>query len=302
MTRCFDTYVMVDWSAVSRPARGSNSIWICIYRSGHSDEPTLVNPSTRSAAREVLERALIDELGAGRRVLFGCDFSYGYPAGFAAALGIESVTPWRAIWQLLTSRIADERNNENNRWAVASSINARVSPGPGPFWMCPPRHATETLTVKKDVAFPFGADTQRALAEFRITERRLNNRGYRVQSEWQLLGAGSVGSQALLGIPVIESLRHHPVLADVSEVWPFETGLSIQSEPGPRVVHAEIWPGAIPIDTNLHKVKDAAQVLGLARHFEALDRAGNLAAAFAPDVESKDMETVTSEEGWILGC
>ncbi len=114
------------------------------------------------------------------------------------------------------------------------------------------------------------------------------------------MGAGSVGSQALTGIPVVEALRDHPV-SPVSRVWPFETGLSVHRETGPRIVHAEIWPGAVPLNPALHPVRDAAQVLTLARHLAALDRAGTLARWFTPRLDPQQTGIVIREEGWILG-
>lgn len=113
--------------------------------------------------------------------------------------------------------------------------------------------------------------------------------------------AGSVGSQALTGIPVVEALRDHPRLASVSQVWPFETGLSVHRGTGARIVHAEIWPGAVPLNPTLHPVRDAAQVLTLARHLAGLDRAGTLARWFAPRLETEQTGIVIREEGWILG-
>lgn len=88
-----------------------------------------------------------------------------------------------------------------------------------------------------------------------------------VQETWKLLGAGSVGNQALLRIPCVARLRERPNLAAFSRVWPFETGFSASSFPatGPFVLHAEIWPGAMRPDNELHPVRDAAQVLSLAR-------------------------------------
>ena len=43
------------------------------------------------------------------------------------------------------------------------------------------------------------------VGEFRITEERVKWSG--VKSQWQLYGAGSVGSQTLLGIPYVRKLR-----------------------------------------------------------------------------------------------
>jgi hypothetical protein len=45
-----------------------------------------------------------------------------------------------------------------------------------------------------------------------------------MQPIWKLFGNGSVGGQALLGIPRLSALRNDEVLEPVFRVWPFETG------------------------------------------------------------------------------
>ena len=142
------------------------------------------------------------------------------------------------------------------------------------------------------------------LAEFRSTEQLLRSHGSYAFSVWQLLGAGSVGSQALLGIPTVAALCADPDLRDRSRVWPFTTGFTRDPTEGAAdaVVHAEIWPGAVPVDLALHPVRDAAQVLSVCHHLAALDRAGRLAALFAPPLSDQDVTLAVAEEGWILGA
>src|SRR5262245_10638030 len=94
---CFDRYIVVAWSASSRPKSGRESIWLTtVSRQGVTREP--INPPTRAAAAAVMAEWLIDECGAGRRVLIGCDFAYGYSAGFAGRAGLTGPEPWRAVW------------------------------------------------------------------------------------------------------------------------------------------------------------------------------------------------------------
>jgi hypothetical protein len=120
---------------------------------------------------------------------------------------------------------------------------------------------------------------------------------------WQLYGNGSVGSQALVGIPVVAALCADPALRARSQVWPFTTGLTDDPTGGraDAIVHAEIWPASITFDGSLHTVRDAAQVLGLARQLDALDGSGALGACFAPPMPEALERTVVEEEGWILG-
>jgi hypothetical protein len=127
-----------------------------------------------------------------------------------------------------------------------------------------------------------------------------------MQPIWKLYGNGSVGSQALLGIPHLMSLRSDAVLAPVSRVWPFETGLRElpgRDERSYLVVHAEIYPSLLVNEPGGGEVKDALQVRTMARHFAALDDASELSTLFAgPTQTTKDeRERIESEEGWTLG-
>lgn len=302
----FDRIVVVDWSANARPKRGADSIWSCALRAGDGTFEVHNHPTRRIAADRV--RDLL--VGAtGERVLVGCDFPYGFPAGTAAAAGLAAPgePAWTATWRHLVAELVDEPNNRNNRFAVAAAVNARISDGVGPFWGAPPARVTESLAATKAPGFPHvhrtGTLPEHRLAEVAVRERT----GRRPFPIWQLLGAGSVGSQALTGIPVVAGWRHDPALAERSLVWPFETGLALPdvhptTGATDLIVHAEIWPSSIDVDLTVHEVKDAAQVICLARHLAALDHRGVLAAEFAPPLGPDDARAVVSEEGWIVGA
>lgn len=293
MTRLFDSYLIVDWSAASRPKLGADSIWI-----GRGEgAATAENVATRAAAHASVRARLLTEMARGRRVLAGFDFPYGYPRGFAASLGIDhALPPWLAVWRELGRRIEDDTGNRNNRFAVASALNRAVGPGPGPFWMRPEPAGTPALGLRNP-GFPYPSRNG-FLREWRETELSLRRTGRYPQSSWKLSGAGSVGSQALVGIPVVRALREDPELAAVSRVWPFEADFrEIASPNGPRVVHAEIWPGVVDVRPGPGEVRDAAQVRALVAEFARRDDAGTLAALFAPETAP----SAASEEGWILG-
>ena len=70
---------------------------------------------------------------------------------------------------------------------------------------------TANLSRTKAPGFPHVG-----LAEFRANELAVRATGRYPFSIWQLTGAGSVGSQAMMGIPVVSALRSHPELADRS--------------------------------------------------------------------------------------
>jgi precorrin-8X/cobalt-precorrin-8 methylmutase len=290
----FDEYVMVDWSAVSRRKTGAGSVWIA---AGNASRVVAENPSTRAAARAVVQELLVAAAGASRRVLVGFDFPYGFARGLGRALDLPSGRAWAwfRVWEELVRSIEDDDANRNNRFVVASRLNERLGPEPGPFWMRPHGAGTPALALTRPV-FPYETPTV-SLPEFRATELALKRRGRQPQSPWKLSGAGSVGSQALLGIPVVHALRFDPELASVSRVWPFETGFV--PEPAGTVVHAEIWPGVVEIDPREGEVRDATQVKALVAEFARRDAEGTLGELFVP-LDADD--AAAHEEGWILGA
>lgn len=253
----------------------------------------LENIATRREAEAFVQSILHGIVAREQRALVGFDFPYGYPRGFAKMLGAlkNGDAPWRAAWSALHEHIEDDAKNANNRFAVASALNARCGDGPGPFWGCPPAQRTPHLHSTR----------KPAPAVWRTAEQRLHDQRKRPQESWKLLGAGSVGSQAMLGMPVVHRLRECAALADRSVVWPFEWTPSQEGDASqrPLVVHAEIWPGVVALDETLHDCRDAAQLLTMARWAAAADAAGELATML--DRPRSEQMHVMAEEGWILG-
>jgi hypothetical protein len=286
----FDRYIAVDWSASSTPKTGKDSIWVAdLSQTGTS--PCTTNPPTRGSARSFLRRLLVDAVNARQRVLIGLDFPYAYPAGFAAALGLPDPA-WRSIWDVLSRRLTDDPlTNKNNRFDLASQLNSEL--GHHEFWGHPAGGSYENLFSTKHGRTN---EPMLGLAEFRETELRARRPGSSPKSVWQLYGNGSVGSQALTGIPVVSGLRFDPELESVSTVWPFETTPWSDLAAGrPAIVHAEIWPSLIPLGTIEGKVRDEVQVINVAQELQAVDGRGELESLFAAPT------SVSHEEGWILG-
>jgi len=284
----FDAFVMVDWSAAAVPRTGRDSIWICWHG---KDGERLENPPTRYAAKAILADCLAAALEHGERVLLGFDFPFGYPAGFAARLGLAG-PPWRAIWDEIAGQLRDDEHNANNRFEIAEALNLRVSGGPFPFWGCPAGSPRAHLGSKHDRGH--GSD---GLAERRLVDTHIPS----AQPCWKLLGAGSVGGQALTGIPVVRALRDDRRWLDRARIWPFETGL--QAPEQGAVVIAEVYPSLWAVSPVAGEPKDAAQVRSVARFFAASDRAGKLAALFAgdPSLTPEQRHRVETEEAWTLG-
>jgi hypothetical protein len=284
----FDRFVVVDWSANSTPKLGRDSIWIGVRDS--AGDVSVTNLSTRSSA----EAFLVDlfESDPVSSTLVGVDFSLGYPAGTAAALGLTG-TAWAAMWALLAGRIVDDDRNGNNRFAVAAALNQQLTGAASPFWGCPPSAAGRHLTATKP------PDSGR-LGMFRATEDLLRARGRRPFSSWQLLGAGAVGSQSLLGIARLHALRTR--LGERLEVWPFTTGLHTPTLGEGTIVVAEVWPSMLAGDDAGEMVRDAAQVCAAARWLAETDRSGGLGALFTPALPPMVAAAAVAEEGWVLGA
>jgi precorrin-8X/cobalt-precorrin-8 methylmutase len=284
----FDTFIIVDWSAANVPRLGRDSIWICRRRA--ADE-TLVNPPTRHIAKALIGDWLAAALSTDERVLLGFDFPFGYPAGFAARLGLAG-PQWRAVWDEVDGLIEDDENNRNNRFDVAEALNRRISGGGFPFWGCPAAPIRVHLQGRHHRRHDSDGLAERRLVDLYIPS---------AQPCWKLLGAGSVGGQALTGIPVARALRDDPRWSRHARVWPFETGLAPAA--AARVVMAEVYPSLWAVKPGPDETKDAAQVRAVARFLAARDHGGELAALFAgdPGLTPAQREQVESEEAWTLG-
>ncbi len=265
----FDRVIVVDWSgrASPSPARESkDAIWISLCESGHEIQTYF---RTRSAASDWLSRALSE----GGRQLVGFDFPMGYPAGFARRLtGRDDA---RALHGWLADRIADAADNSNNRFAVAAAINRKLG-GPGPFWGCPKAQSYPGLSPLKAIDYA---------ALGLVEKRRVERENPPAKPVWQLMGAGSVGSQALLGIPVLVRLAR----ASGAAVWPFEA---------PRdLTLAEVYPSLLApaVRASGDAIPDRAQVRLLARALFQMSRHDRLSPLFTVPSEAR-------EEGWILGA
>ena len=274
----FDRVIVVDWSAANlptSPTNRANAVWIgCHDAEGGAEW----HHRTRAAAEAQLVTLIDTARAAGQRVLIGFDFAMGYPAGFAARLTGEARA--EAVWRWLDAAIIDH-DNRNNRFEVATRINAAFPEGPGPFWSHPTGQMWPGLPFRRT-----GIDyAALGLSETRAAEAAVP----RAKSPWMLFNPGSVGSQSLLGLPMIHRLSQLPDVA----VWPFAT-------PDAPVVLAEVYPsllaGPVAILANGKGLTaDQAQVRLLSKSLYRLSRADCLAPLF-------DAPPEASEEGWILGA
>jgi len=276
----FDRVIVVDWSAANlptSPTNRANAVWIgCHDSEGGAEWHHRTRATAEAQIGTLIETARAD----GLRLLIGFDFAMGYPAGFAARLTGSPTA--RAVWRWLAEAVSDGPDNRNNRFAVAARINATFPEGPGPFWSHPTGQSWPDLPFRRA-----GIDYQAlGLTEYRAAETAVP----RAKSPWMLFNPGSVGSQSLLGLPMIHRLGQNPEVA----VWPFDTATEA------RIVVAEVYPsllaGPVAILANAEGLPaDQAQVRLLSRALFNLSRAGNLAPLLDTPPEAQ-------EEGWILGA
>lgn len=262
----FDTYIAADWSGGHDRGASpkADAIWVCV----HGEAPVYLR--NRSVAEAWLAARFEAELAAGRRVAAGFDFPFGYPRGFAEHLtGSDDAL---ALWDWFEARVKDAPK-ANNRFDLAGEINGTL-PGVGPFWgNGRPNHDVPHLPRKGL------ARTNTSFAEKRAVEHLAQGSF----SCWQLSGAGSVGSQVIMGLPVLARLRRR----FGARVWPFE------ALDGP-LAFLEIWPSLGHPDLSTDAIKDAAQVRAVAAQMARMDSDGTLGNALAQG-------SGNGAEGWILG-
>ena len=298
MTRLFSAYVIVDWSAAAKPTTGADSIWIGVLKRDLRFRMAFesFNPATRAEAATRLAAILDDLKKRSERALVGFDFPLGFPRGLAKGLNLTAEPNWRAVWDQVDKMVKDKPDNTNNRFGVGSEINRRLTGGPFPFWGCPPKDALTTLQPKRTRAHGPGD-----LPEFRHADIAAKG----AASIWKLYYNGSVGGQALLGIPFVRRLKL--ARGEALRVWPFETGFKPIAEAdlaGVDIVVAEVYPSLLKPEVGAGEVKDLAQVRTTAEHFARLDEAGKLGALFGPakGAAADAVLDAEREEGWILGA
>ena len=293
MPRLFDAYVIVRWSAASKAAAGADSVSIGLVRRDVRFRNTFSSQvaPTRAEGEKKLVAILEDLAKRGEKVLLALDFPLGFPRGLAAGLKLEG-EPWRAAWNQLDRMVKDKADNTNNRLGVGAEINRRVTGGPFPFWGCPPKDALTTLQPKRTRDHGAGD-----LPEFRLAETKVKG----APSVWKLYYNGSIGGQAILGIPMVRRLKL--AYGDELKVWPFETGWGPPALEGVRIVAAEVFTPGAEAKPAAGESKDQTEIRAYAEQIAKLDDAGKLGAQFdlPKGLAAAEAEIAQTEEGWILG-
>ena len=266
----FDSFAVVDWSSGNDtgPHPRRDAIWAGAVLGGTPREPVYLR--NRVAAEEWIAELIKSETQAGRRLMIGFDFPFGYPAGFAKALTGEARP--LAVWDHMARHLRDAPT-QNNRFNLAGEIN-RTFPGIGPFWF------NGTKTDVPDLPRKGTARHDHGMAE----RRRVETLAKGSFTCWQMGGAGAVGGQVMTGMACLARLRQR--FGHLIAVWPFER-LTTQ------VAFVEIWPSLIRngVAASGDPIKDRAQVRLLTRVLSEL-----------PETSLTEMLNIDApEEGWILG-
>lgn len=287
MMPLFSRYMAVDWSANNSPKSGKDSIWVAEHG---TDDASILNIPTRAQAIHHVRSRLIEAVAKGERLLIGFDFAFGFPGGLAQA--ITGSSDWTSLWEWLADAVEDDAKNRNNRFEVGGRLNQLIGLENGPFWGHPHQHVGRyegllpTAPLKWPPSFP--------------KKRYVETRQRGAKSVFQLAYTGAVGSQSLLGIAALQNLRADPNVGRHMAIWPFET--RFETDLSKPVTIVEIYPSGHDIDTALHVVPDAAQVLSVTRDMAQWDRSGALPdklAAFG--LSETQRQVVLHEEGWIFG-
>ncbi len=276
----FQRIAILDWSAAGAPKTGADSIWMCLSRSGQA---SVSNPGTRAKAEAELVAVIQSALDAGERLLLGVDFSLGFPAGFAERLTGQPSA--QAVWDWMALNIRDQQDNRHTLRDVAGHINGVFS-HEGPFWGNVAKEDVHHLPRTKP-AF------SESLPEFRQTETEARAARLSPKSCWQLAGAGAVGAQSLVGMPMLARLKRK--FDKQLNVWPFETADApiVVTEVYPSMLSAEVKAMQV---THPSMTKDEAQVRVLATALQNLSETDGLSGLF-----NAPLPPAAREEGWILG-
>lgn len=280
--------VMVDWSASATvgPVKPSpDRCWLAwgVVAANHRADRGELPTTEYFRTREACTRRIVGLVAAhAGPVLVGLDFPIGYPHDEHDA----PVLPeGRALVLHVAAKIVERPDGSSNRFEVAAALNReireRTGRAEGPFWAHPEGHSIAGLTYKKTY--------ESGVREYRRVDRMLRDRGKNIQSPWKLMGAGSVGSQSLVGLPAVAQVLRQA--GPRGRLWPFEP-----VDRDDAIVVAEIWPSlgefTAPRYASL-AIKDARQVAAM------WDWAASDPARLQTALHT--VPGTAAGEGWILG-
>lgn len=271
----FDVFLIADYSGARAPAaqRRAIALWR-LDRGGPAHK--VAGPFTRDALREAILAALLEATRRGRRVLFGIDHQWSWPADLWRAAGLSRLAWRRALARLVAGGRARPPLGEAgtfarafNRYAGAAVFHCRV----------------------RSLARRYGVPTRSSWDgdPVRLAERRMPG----AKPATRLGGTGAVAGQTLAGLGELHRLladaaRHGvPVLA-----WPMDA----PNDDGRSHVGVEVYP-TFCRDPRVPK-SDDADARACCEWAAAADLPRLLDLRRAPAAVRRAART----EGWILGA
>ncbi|SHE38669.1 molybdopterin molybdotransferase [Ferrithrix thermotolerans DSM 19514] len=303
----FETIMVVDYSASSRPKTGKDTIWLGVIRAPF-EGVELYNPPTRFRLSEIIKAVVKDSVDDQHRALLALDFAISYPASFIETFyrctrGLathEDSNPFSVnllpteivhLYLYLERSVVDDSKNRNNRFDVASELNRAI--GQRVFWGHPTRHSSQPwLYAHKDKR------SLELIGEYRNCDqgaRTISGRRF-ISSPFQLYGAGSVGSQSILGIARLMRLARELQDQGVAiDLWPYP----MQSIAPAPLTLCEWWPSMIQLPDVYNGPKDRQQVICSCKYLSKLQDSGELTQLLNDRILDKDNPSYL--EGAILG-
>ncbi|RAU97162.1 hypothetical protein [Paenibacillus sp. YN15] len=327
----FDWYAFADYSGAREASAQRKAIAWAVDR-GEGKGISVAQGLTRHGLLHEAVGLLQEAESKGKRVLFGFDHNYGFPAGFYEALWGAEPDSWEQITGAYcgsveqfagerTDRIArgnsrgrlagendhDRIAGENDRsrilrleqWSLrawAKAANEQIARGlgvaAGPFW-------GSRFGPKPDGGLFRGF----ALADgrpFFLHDRRLVEMRYRrLKPGYQVGGIGSVGQQTLYGILYLRELLKLCREAGIAvHVWP-QHGAQIPAAGGHVAV--EVYPTlSLALEGIRGPRTDAGDAAACVSWLSRLDREGELAQLLALPFGEEEWQRARLE-GWVLG-
>lgn len=280
-----DLVIVADWSAAQgrKPDPCEDRCWLAWgwsdERPGGRSEP--VYCPTRLEAEQRIN-GLLDAARSGT-VLIAIDVAIGYPP---AETGEPVLPIGRDLVSLIGGMIEDDASGTNNRFEVAAELNRRIrgvtGAEQGPFWGRPRDVRLADVPEKRP-----GDTRVRKLRAAEVAARKATRT--KPKSAWQLSGAGSVGSQTLMAMPMIDRL----LARDGAALWPFE-------QPG-RTTIAEVYPSMHAPRAPAYWYRDARQVCDT-RDALIGDPPPTVVGHAHKQTEAQTEAPIEAQsEGWILG-
>ena len=284
--------LVADWSGAGSPSPARpapNAIWLALADPTTGALQTFYH-RTRAAAEAHITLIIAKALQDGARLLIAADVAFGFPAGFATALTGQPHA--LAVWDWLATRIEDAPDNRNTHRHIAAMANAAFA-GDGPFWGN--GTATDiTGLARTRPALPVG------LSALRATERAAAEGGLMPKPVWQLAGAGAVGAQTLLAIPMFARLRARfaPNLA----IWPLDAAATAPNMA--PIIATETYLSLLTAEIDALRpgrpgVHDENQVTVFAAALAEIAASGALPNLLQPPATID--AALLAEEGWIVG-